>query len=134
MKLKELKNISLLKEGRVDPNVLLSISNIIKNNKVTDSFQYLMLYRIIEMIKFGKFYNEPNFYRTPATNPLVNIPTQVEILNTLRSMTQPDLVLLSTKFYEMLISKNLDELSSYCNVNQGLMDWINFVNSKEAID
>ena len=136
MKLYELKRelFLVLKEGRVDPNVLLSISNIIKNGKANDMFQYLMMYRIIEMLKYGDFCKNANFYMTPNNYEQVMIPTQVEIISLLKSLPAETMVQLATKFHNLLSSKNVDELSQYMNINQSVIDWINYVIRKEAND
>lgn len=130
MKLNELKNPTLdaiLVEGRVDPNVLLSIQNIIKHGRISDTFQAVMMTRILEMLKYGDLYNQQNFWE-------VTMPTQKELLDTIRELDPADQVKLAEKFLNLLIVKDEDLLYKYVNQTEAVNDWIRNFTAREAND
>ena len=142
MKLSEIRNLiistktinNIIIEGRVDPNILLSIRNIVRDGKATDNFQYLMLYRIIEMLKYGQFYKESNFFKPSDSKNKVSIPSQKEIIDLLRSLSPEEITLLATKFFNLLSLKNTNQIDQLINIEQSASDWIAYVISKEAAD
>jgi len=127
MKLKEIKNTSIITEGRVDPNVLMSIQNIIKDGKISDTFQAVMMVRILEMLKYGNFYDQQNFWE-------VTMPTQKELLDEIRNLEPATQVKLAEKFLHMLIVKDEDLLYKYVNQTQAVNDWIHNYTAREAND
>ena len=134
MKLTELSQIEILKEGQVDPNVLMSIAAIIKDGKVTNSFQYLILYRTLELFKYGAWHRE-NFFLAPldSFNPM-QLPTQVEILTMLKALPPEKVVALAKVFYSALVIKNEDTVNKLCNHTCSLIDWVDLAIRSEAND
>jgi hypothetical protein len=134
MKLSDIKNDKVISEGRVDINVLMSLANIIKNKKVTDTFQYLILYRCLDLFKNGQFYHE-NFMLAPADsfNPTKG-PTQSSIITSLKALLPEQAVKLATTFYNLLTNKNENSLECLVDQKTSVEDWIKFVVCKEATD
>lgn len=117
---------ALLSEGRVDPNVMLSIRNVIRDGKITDHFQTGMLARIVEMMKTGQFYKETNFWEWQR------LPTPKEIIDTLRALPSDVLVPFVQKVYEALLVKDQDKFYQFVNPTQELLTWIYVVAGVDA--
>ena len=131
MKLGQVKKVTAaisLNEGRVDPNVLMSIRNIVRDGRMTDHFQVAMLTRIIEMMKSGQFYKEPNFWEVQR------LPTPKETIDTLRALPDDVMRDFAQKVYEMLLEKDQDKFYQYVNPTQELLSWIYWVARREAND
>lgn len=126
MKLQHIIKPSLA-EGRVDPNVTLSLDNIIRQGKISDTFQVIVLARLMEFFKNGSFYKENNFY-DPFTS------TSKELLDTLRNLDPADAVALATKMKELLFIKDKDLLYSFANPNQEALAWIKYATDRDARD
>lgn len=129
MKLHELNQVplhSMLSEGRVDVNVLMSIRNIIRDGKITDHFQTAMLARIVEMMKTGQFYKETNFWEWQR------LPTPKEIIDTLRALPPEVLVPFIQKVYDTLLMKDQDKFYQFVNPTQELLTWIYAVSGVDA--
>jgi hypothetical protein len=126
MKLYDIVKPALL-EGRVDPNVSLSLANIIRCGKICDTFQAIVLARLLEFFKNGSFYKENNFF-----NPFVS--TSKELLDTLRNLDPKDAVALAQKMQELLEIKDKDLLYTFANPTQETIAWIKWVTSREAND
>jgi 2-phospho-L-lactate transferase/gluconeogenesis factor (CofD/UPF0052 family) len=127
MKLKQIKPTPIICEGRVDPNIMMSIQNVIKDGQITDTFQAVMMVRILEMLKYGDFYNQQNFWE-------VTMPTQKELLDHVRGLEPAMQVKLAEKFLNALIMKDEDLLFKYVNTTQGLDEWIAEYTAREAND
>jgi hypothetical protein len=124
MKLSELKS---LHEGRVDPNVVLSIDNVIRNQKLTNHFETIVLARLLEFFKNGEFYKSSNFF-----DPFVS--TSKELLDVIRNLETSDLVALATKLRELIEVKDKDELAAYANTTQEAIAWVQWATKREATD
>lgn len=120
-----------LREGRMDPNVVLSLQNVVKAGKITNTFEKICMARLLEFFKNGNFYrggtNENNFF-DPFTS------TSKELLDTIQHLEAKDAVALATKLLELCYVKDRDMLASYCNATQENIAWIKFVTSREAND
>jgi hypothetical protein len=116
-----------LAEGQVDPHVLMSIDNIIKNGKISETFQTIALARMLEYFKNGIFYKEQNFF-----DPFVS--TSKALLDTLRALDPEDAVALAKKMRELLEIKDKDLLNRFVNPEQEAIAYIKFVTSREAND
>lgn len=120
-----------LREGRADPNVMLSLQNVIRVGKVTNTFERIVMARLLEFFKNGSFYrggtNENNFF-DPFTS------TSKELLDTIKNLEPKDAVALATKLLELCMVKDRDMLASYCNATQENIAWIKYVTSREAND
>jgi hypothetical protein len=122
---------SELTEGRVDPNVVLSLQNVVKAGKITNTFEKICMARLIEFFKNGSFYrggtNENNFF-----DPFVS--TSKELLDTIQNLDAKDACALAAKLLELCFIKDRDMLAHYCNNTQETLAWIKFVTSREAND
>lgn len=116
-----------LTEGRVDPNVILSLQNVVKGGKVDNHFQTIVMARLLEFFKNGNFYKENNFF-DPFTS------TSKDLLDTIRHLDPADQVALAGKLLEMVYIKDRDLLSQYCNATQETIAWIRWVTRREAND
>ncbi len=127
MKLTDLKRHSL-SEGRVDANVLLSLDNLIATNGTkSNTFQLLMLARIVASLKLGYFYKE--------TNPWESLHSvSKDLMDTLRALPAEELLALTMRVRELLEIKDKDLLYTYANPTQEVTSWIKFVTSREAND
>jgi hypothetical protein len=128
MKLNEIKSISILKEGRVDPNVMMSLDMLINDHGAkTNTFQLLVLARMIAALKLGFFYKEPNFFE-------VTYSTSKDLLDTLRALEPTDLTAIAAKVRSLLDVKDKDLLYTYANPDQETLAWIKWAASREAND
>jgi len=118
-----------LAEGRMDPNVVLSLQNVVKAGKITNTFEKICMARLLEFFKNGNFYrggtNENNFF-----DPFVS--TSKDLLDTIAHLEAKDAVALASKLLEMCYIKDRDLLASYCNATQENIMWINWVTKREA--
>ena len=119
MKLTELKP---LKEGRVDPNILMNIDEVVAKGKITSRTQYIIIAKIMMALKTGIFQSSPNWYE---------IETPSDVMSAVRAMPEAELVSLAGQFQKILLTKDQD-LINKCSgqSSMGVVDWINFVNSR----
>lgn len=117
----------MIAEGRVDPNALLSLDSIIKGGKATETMQFIVMARLVEFFKSGRFYKETNFY-----DPFLS--TSGELLKQLRGLKPEEQVELATKLRAMCDIKDKDLLYSYANPNQEALMWIQWAMKREATD
>jgi hypothetical protein len=116
-----------LTEGRLDPNVTMSLQKLVRDGKLTDTFQAISLARLLEFFKNGTFYKQSNFF-DPFTS------TSKELLDTLRNMAPEDVTALAAKLLELIDIKDKDSLSYLINPEQETAMWIKYVTSREAND
>jgi len=120
-----------LTEGRVDPNVMLSLQNVIRVGKVTNTFERICMARLMEFFKNGNFYrggtNENNFF-----DPFMS--TSKQLLDTIQKLEAKEQVALATKLLELCTIKDRDLLACYCNADQEHLAWIKYATSREAND
>jgi hypothetical protein len=127
MKIYEIINPSIMIEGMVEPNVMMSVQNIIKNGKATNTFEYIVVARLLQLLKNGDFYKE--------SNPLeVNMSTSKDVLDTLRALDPLDMVTVAKQLLDLLISKDKDEFYYLVNPAQEFAEWLKLVRSREAND
>lgn len=115
---KKIVRESIITEGHVDINVLMSIDNIIKNGKVTDTMQRVYMARIIEMLKYHDFQkiNNWNEVETPAS-----------IMEYVKALPDDEAVQLAEKFKEILYVKDLDTLNKFYDPKLELAMWQKFI-------
>jgi hypothetical protein len=104
----------LITEGHVDPNTLMSLDNIIRDGKVTDTMQNLYLAKMIEMLKFN------NFQRISNWN---EIQTPSKIMTFVKNLPASEAVEMAKKFKELLYVKDLDLLNKFYNPQLELAMW-----------
>lgn len=117
----------IIAEGHVDPNVLLSLDSIIRGGKATETMQFIVLARLVEFFKSGRFYKETNFY-----DPFLS--TSGELLKQLRALKPEEQTELATKLRAMCDIKDKDLLYSFVNPSQEAMMWIQWATKREAND
>lgn len=127
MKLTQLYSNHLITEGRVDPNVLLSLDQIIKAGKASETMQFIVLARLVEFFKSGRFYKETNFY-----DPFLS--TSGDLLKQLKGLKPEEQVELATKLRALCDVKDKDLLYSYVNPTQEALTWIQWATKREAND
>lgn len=125
MKLSDITKLTLISEGRVDPNIMLSLQRVIQHGKVTDGMQNIVLARMLEYFRMGMFYREPNFYE-------VTVSTPKALLDTVRALEPKDAVALAAKILELLNMKDKDLLYSYANPTQEALAWVMWATRREA--
>lgn len=127
MKIYEIAAPELMSEGMVEPNTLLSIRNVVKRGKATNTFEFVVITRLLQMLKNGTFYSE--------TNPLeVNLTTSKELIDALRAMEPAQLAKIAGMLLGMLEAKDVDAFGRYCCPEMGYVDWINLFRSREATE
>lgn len=127
MKLTDLNSSPLL-EGRVDPNVLLSIDNLIatQGTKV-NTFQLLMVARIVAGLKGGYFYKDNNYWES-----LYSVSS--EMMNMLRAMPPEELFGLAVSIRDVLEIKDKDTLYTYANPEQETLSYMKWLLSRKRAD
>lgn len=111
----------------VEPNVMLSIANIAKNGKASNTFEYVMLARMLQYLKLGILYKQSNPWE-------VNITTSPELLALLKTMPDKDVAQVAQRMHEVLTTKNRDDLYYLVNPAQEYLTWLKWVHSREADD
>ena len=128
MKLTDLTTpANLIREGQVEPNVLLSVRNIVERGRANNTFEFMIMARLLQMIKHGTFYKE--------TNPFeVNMSTSKDVLDTLRNLPDKDMLGLAKRVYDLLTLKDQDAMRDMINPEQDFMYWIKLATAREAND
>lgn len=121
MKLHEIK----INEGRVEPNLMLSIRNIMLKGKVDNHFEFMIITRVLQMLKNGTFWNTSNVMDS-------NLSTSKVLIDYLRALPQIDILFIVTKIWDLLQLKDQD--LSYYNPEQDSLDWIKLFTAREAND
>lgn len=98
MKINELAPSKLITEGEIDPNVLLSVKNVIERGKSNNVFELMVMARLLQILKDGTFYRTPNYLES-------NLSTSKELLDALRAMSAEDTVKVAKKLWAALMSK-----------------------------
>ena len=126
MKLSSLYSKSkLLKEGFVDIHVQMAINNVLKHGKVTDTFQYIAIARMIEIVKCGYLYFAGNFFEP-------TISTSKVVLDELKALDSEKLICIVNNLNQLILSRNEELAQAYCNKTQSITDWLNYVYSREV--
>lgn len=111
-------NVKQLDEGMVDPHLLMMMDDILNKKQVTNRFAYVMIAKLVEMLKHGDLYKRTN---------LNEVCTPAEIIAYIRAMPIDELMPLVTQLREMLFVKDQDLLNRCANSTQPLADWIRYV-------
>lgn len=122
-------NRTLISEGVVEPNALLSIRNVLRDGgKNPNTFQFLVMARFLQLLKAGTFYRESN----PVFEP--NMTTSKEMLDLLRAMSPDELTQVAAKLLDVLSLKDADKFALLCNPAQEYATWLRWVTAREAND
>lgn len=123
MKLKEI----LLKENHVEPNVMLSILNVLKAGKFTNLFEAISVTRMLQYLKMGILFSE--------SNPLeVNITTCPILLNHLKSLSPIELLPIVKALYSLLEFKNNYVIKTLNCPDLEYKEWLDLLLASEALD
>jgi len=129
MKLHEIsKPRPLIKEGVVEPNLMLSIKNTIERGRADNNFEYICIARLIQLLHNGDFYK--------TSNPLFdcNMTTSKELLDHLKSLPAAEITEIAEKLWGILQIKDKDALSTLANPTQEYLEYLAFIRSREAND
>lgn len=129
MKLYEISKPTIFNEGGfVEPNLMMSVANIIRRGRADNHFEFMVVARLLQLLKLGEFYKN--------SNPLFdgNISTSKEVLDHLRALPPVEMMAIASKLWELLQIKDRDALYAYANPTQEYLEWIKFVTSREAND
>ena len=129
MKIHEIaKQRPLISEGQVEPNLMLSVRNIIQRGRADNTFEYIVVARLLQLLKHGDFYKTSN----PIFEP--NLTTSKEVLDHLRALPPAEMVAIATKLWGLLQVKDQDSLNSYANQAQEYIEWLKWFTVREAND
>lgn len=130
MKIHEIANLKLIVEGGVvEPNALMSVQNIVKNGKATNTFEFIVVARLLQLLKNGNFYKN--------SNPLFDdhITTSKELMDMLRALPADQMTSLASKLLELLAIKDADAYYYLINPAQEYAIWLrSFYHAREADD
>lgn len=122
MKLQELKT-AILKEGRVDPNILMNIDEMVAKNKVTTRTQYIIIAKVLLMLKQGIFQKNSNWYE---------VETPADVLAAVRAMPEAELLALAKQFQQFLYNKDQDFANKCFQPTMSIADWLSHVNQANS--
>ena len=128
MKIFEIKPVKVISEGAVEPNLMLSIRNIINRGKADNTFEFVCVARVLQLLKAGTLFASSN----PLFDP--NLSTSKELMDLLRSLPPGEMVAIAIKLWEILQNLNRDQIDSYANTSCGYTDWIKLYTAREAND
>ena len=119
---------TFINEGHVDPNIIMSVQNIIKKGKADNTVEFIVVSRLLHLLKIGQFYQ--------SSNPLfdANISTSKENLDILRSLPAAMMVSIARQLEQFLYIKDNDLLNKYANPNIDYLEWLQYFNKSEASD
>jgi hypothetical protein len=130
MKLYEIaKPYQVISEGGfVEPNLMLSVRNIIQRGRADNHFEFMVITRLLQLLQLGQFYKN--------SNPLFdgNISTNKCILDHLRALPPAQMVAIAQKLWDLLQIKDADSLSAYANPTQEAVEWVKLFTAREAND
>lgn len=117
MKLNEIKTVLSgdveLREGIIPIHLSMTLERIIKDGKVTDSFQYTVLAGLVHMFKDGIHHRWPRDMRA-------YICSDSQLLDELKALSSEDHVALAK--YALA---QMGDIASYETSPATLIDWIN---------
>lgn len=125
MKIYEIKSPVVFTEGIVEPNALLSVRNVVERGKATNTFEFVVLTRLLQMLKCGTLSSE-----SPIQS---HMSTSKELIDLLRSMNPKDLTEIARMLLTMLETQELGS-RNLCCPDMGYQEWINLYRSREATD
>ena len=130
MKIEHIISPRLIKEGgMVEPNTLMSIRNVVQRGFANNTFEFVVMTRLLQLLKAGMFYKNSN----PLFEP--NITTSPELMQLLRAMQPEDIKNLATKLLDLLEIKDADKYYFLVNPAQEYAEWLRwFYHAREATD
>jgi hypothetical protein len=129
MKIHEIAQARLINEGGVvEPNVMMSVANIIRRGRADNHFEYMVVARLLQFLKMGEFYKN--------SNPLFdsNVSTSKEVIDMLRALPPAEMTALAIRLYDLLQTKDRDALYALRNPTQEYLEYLKFLQSREAND
>jgi hypothetical protein len=112
--------------GFVEPNLMMSVQNICKRGRADNHFEFMVIARLLQLLKLGEFYKN--------SNPLFdgNISTSKEILDHLRALPPAEMTAIAMKLLGLLQIKDKDSLYAYSNPTQEYLEWLKLFTAREA--
>lgn len=132
MKIHELVSSTFITEGHVSPSVMISLSNIMQRGKATNHFEFIVLCRLLQMLKDGSFYQENNFLNC-------NLTTNKGLLDALRAMPPAQILKIATFLWKFVnVKDNAGDPTtgymSYCKPEQDILPWLQMLAANDASD
>lgn len=135
MKLHEIAQPKMFTEGMVEPNVLLSIRNLATRGPAPSArgawggnhFEMMMLTRMLQMLKEGTFFQEPNPWQP-------NLSTNKELLDILRGMEAKQVQTIAQQVLGLLEEKDADKFAKYACPEYSWINWLDLFHAREATD
>ena len=129
MKIHEIAKVRpIFSEGVVEPNLMLSVRNIIQRGRADNTFEYIVVARLLQLLKHGDFYKTSN----PIFEP--NLTTSKQVLDHLRALPPAEMKAIAEKLWGLLQVKDEDALYAYANPTQEYLEWLKLFTSREAND
>jgi len=127
MKLYEIIPIQIA-EGFVEPNVMLSMKNVLDRGQVTNSFEYLVIARLLAFLKCGEFYKTSN----PLFDPVIITPPKY-VIDHLRSLSTENIIPIVKKLWNLLLLKDSDAYSHLINPDQEFLIWLHAFSQDDKV-
>jgi uncharacterized membrane protein YgaE (UPF0421/DUF939 family) len=125
--LNELKSLSLILEGMVEPIVMMSVQAIVSRGYASNTFEYICMARLLQMLHKGDFYKN--------ANPLdSNMSTSKEVMDMLRKMEPTEMQALATQVLALLVVKDEDVLNHSADNTKEFLVWLDLFKKSGAND
>lgn len=128
MKLSEITGRVIIGEGQVEPNLMMSISNVINRGFANNTFEFICIARLIQLLRNGDFFK--------TSNPIFdgNLSTSKELLDHLKSLEPDDIKAIAERLWGSLQIKDNDTLNKLSNPAVNYIEWLKLYTSREAND
>lgn len=128
MKICEISRPAISQGNFVEPNLMMSVQNIVNRGRADNHFEFLIVARLLQLLKMGEFYKN--------SNPLFDgaFSTSKELLDHLRALPPAEMTAIATNLLGLLQVKDLDLLHSFANPAQEYLEWLKLFTSREAND
>ena len=129
MKISEIARPStIVKEGVVEPNVMMSVQNIIQRGRADNTFEFMIVARLLQLLKQGDFYK--------TSNPIFdgNLSTSKELMDYLRACPPAEMLSIAQHLWGALQLKDKDALYAMANPAQETIEWLKLFHAHEADD
>jgi hypothetical protein len=106
----------------------MSIQNVVnRQGKKPNTFELLMLARLLQMLKDGCFYKNSNPWE-------VDLSTSKLVLDQLRALQPPELLTVAAKVLALLSVKDQDKFARLTSPEQDFEAWLRLMTQAEAND
>lgn len=128
MKICEISRPAISQGNFVEPNLMMSVQNIVSRGHADNHFEFMIVARLLQLLKMGEFYKN--------SNPLFDgaFSTDKGLLDHLRALPPAQMAALAMKLLGLLQVKDLDLLHSFANPAQETIEWLKLFAAREAND